>query len=155
MEHAIVQGFQLDPESDPEGEAPEEVATQRVQQDVSEWCHCGNCGTMPSEAENICCLEIQIPHVVTRRLREVEGQLTCMVDHPGLEPVCLNVYSLQNARQIYRTDYCPLCLRGIHRRYRYLSYRSFVMVLVLWLLGTQNPGCYSSVRSPTHLLRVS
>ncbi|KAL2093123.1 hypothetical protein ACEWY4_010435 [Coilia grayii] len=79
---------------------------------------------MPSEAENICCLEI--PQVVTRRLREVEGQLTCMVDHPGLEPVCLNVYSLQNAGQIYRADYGPLRLRGIHRRYRYLSYRSFV-----------------------------
>ena len=52
---------------------------------------------------------------VTRRLQEVEGNLKCMVDHPGLEPVCLNVYSLQNASQIYRADYGPLQLRGIHR----------------------------------------
>ncbi len=36
--HAVVQAFQFDPESDPDGEAPdEEVATQRLQQDVSEW----------------------------------------------------------------------------------------------------------------------
>lgn len=52
---------------------------------------------------------------VTRRLLEVEGNLKCMVDHPGLEPVCLNVYSLQNACQIYRADYGPLRLRGIHQ----------------------------------------
>ncbi|XDV29594.1 hypothetical protein PO909_032697, partial [Leuciscus waleckii] len=36
--HAVVQTFQFDPESDPDGEATdEEVATQRLQQDVSEW----------------------------------------------------------------------------------------------------------------------
>lgn len=35
---AVVQAFQFDPESDPDGEAPdEEVATQRLQQEVSEW----------------------------------------------------------------------------------------------------------------------
>ena len=31
--HAVFQAFQFDPESDPD----EEVATQRLQQDVSEW----------------------------------------------------------------------------------------------------------------------
>lgn len=36
--HTVVQAFQFDPESDLDGEAPdEEVATQRLQQDVSEW----------------------------------------------------------------------------------------------------------------------
>ncbi len=36
--HAVVQAFRFDPESDPDGEAPdEEVATQRLQQNVSEW----------------------------------------------------------------------------------------------------------------------
>ncbi len=35
---AVVQAFQFDPESDPDGEAlDEEVATQRLQQNVSEW----------------------------------------------------------------------------------------------------------------------
>ena len=31
--HAVVQAFQFDPESDPDGEA----TTQRFQQDISEW----------------------------------------------------------------------------------------------------------------------
>ncbi len=34
---AVVQPYQFDPESDPEGEAPEEIQTLRLQQDVSEW----------------------------------------------------------------------------------------------------------------------
>ena len=34
---AVIQPYQFDPESDPEGEAPEEVQTLQLQQDVSEW----------------------------------------------------------------------------------------------------------------------
>ncbi|XP_075891590.1 uncharacterized protein LOC142894211 [Nelusetta ayraudi] len=119
----VVQPYQFEPESDPEGETPAEIRTQRLQQDISEWCSCGKCKTMPTEQENVCCLEIP---QVSRRLREVEGDLKCMVDHPGLEPVCLNRFSLQNAGQIYKADYGPLRLRRIHHRYRYLAYRSFV-----------------------------
>ena len=37
-----VQPYQFDPESDPEGEAPEEVQTLRLQQDISEWLVCLN-----------------------------------------------------------------------------------------------------------------
>ncbi|XP_041843319.1 P2X purinoceptor 7-like isoform X2 [Melanotaenia boesemani] len=120
---AVVLPYQFEPESDPEGEISEEGQTLRLQQGVSAWCTCGNCETMPTEAECVCCLEIP---QVTRRLQEVDEDLTCMVDHPGFEPVCLNIYSLQNASQIYRADYGRLQLRGIHRRFRYLAYRSFV-----------------------------
>ncbi len=81
--HTVVQAFQFDPESDPDGEAPdEEVATQWhkyiyklsaidnnqchyirqtsgiITSNFLDRCHCGKCATMPSEAENICCLEI-------------------------------------------------------------------------------------------------
>ncbi len=36
--HTVVQAFQFDPESDPDGEAPnEEVPSQRLQQEVSKW----------------------------------------------------------------------------------------------------------------------
>ncbi|ROI15178.1 hypothetical protein DPX16_8977 [Anabarilius grahami] len=46
--NAVVQAFQFDPESDPDGEAPdEEVATQRLQQDVSE------CQTFRMTAEGL------------------------------------------------------------------------------------------------------
>ena len=37
---AVVQPNQFDPEWDPEGEAPEEVQTLWLQQDVSEWLVC-------------------------------------------------------------------------------------------------------------------
>ena len=33
--------------------------------------------------------------------------------HGGLEPVCLNVFALQNALNIYRANYGPLRLWGI------------------------------------------
>ena len=39
---AVFQPYQFDPESDPEGEAPEQVQTLLLQQDVSEWLVCLN-----------------------------------------------------------------------------------------------------------------
>ena len=39
---AVIQPNQFDPELDPHGEAPEEVQTLRLQQDVSEWSVCLN-----------------------------------------------------------------------------------------------------------------
>nr|XP_055049595.1 P2X purinoceptor 7-like [Misgurnus anguillicaudatus] len=137
-----VQPYMFEPESDPEQEeAPEQVLQSRMQQDVSEWCTCHNCATMPTEPENVCCMEIP---QVQRRLQQVENPPACMVDHPGLEPVCLNVFSLQNAYNIFRADYGPLHLRGIHHRYRYLAYRSFVS-WVWGFLGRKirvvNPSC--------------
>ena len=39
---ALVQPYQFDLELDPEGEAPEEVQTLWLQQDVSEWLVCLN-----------------------------------------------------------------------------------------------------------------
>lgn len=100
---------------------------------------------MPTEVENICCREInqvsllckgiivqQLLHTkslfwpVTARMAEVPSEPTCMIDHPGFEPVCLNVYSLQNAINVYKAQFGPLHLRGIVHRYRYLAYRCFV-----------------------------
>ena len=39
---AFIQPYQFDPESEPEGEAPEEVQTLQLQQDISEWLVCLN-----------------------------------------------------------------------------------------------------------------
>ena len=39
---AAVQLYQFDPESDPEGVAPEEIQTLQLQQDISEWWVCLN-----------------------------------------------------------------------------------------------------------------
>ncbi|XP_078025266.1 P2X purinoceptor 7-like [Epinephelus lanceolatus] len=123
-QQTAVQPYMFEPESDPEQQdAPEESQQPRMNMDISQWCSCGNCEQMPTEPENICCMEIP---QVTRRLQQLPEPPSCMVDHPGLEPVCLNVFSLQNALNIYRADYGPLRLRGIVHQYRYLAYRSFV-----------------------------
>ena len=42
LDFFLVQPNQFDPEWDPEGEAPEEVQTLWLQQDVSEWLVCLN-----------------------------------------------------------------------------------------------------------------
>ena len=39
---AVDQPNQFDPESDPEGEAPEDIETPRLQLDVPEWLVCLN-----------------------------------------------------------------------------------------------------------------
>ena len=39
---AVVQPYQFDPESDPEGNAPEEIQTLWLRQDISEWLVCLN-----------------------------------------------------------------------------------------------------------------
>nr|XP_021331263.1 P2X purinoceptor 7-like [Danio rerio] len=85
---------------------------------------------MPTEVENICCKETQ---KVVQRMMQVPDPPTCMVQHPGFEPNCLNMYTLQNINNIYRADYGPLRHRNVEERFRYLSYRSFVSWCWGWL----------------------
>ncbi|KAG5264849.1 hypothetical protein AALO_G00258710 [Alosa alosa] len=110
---AVVQPYMFKPESDPEGgESPALPETQRIQQDAFEWCTCGNCATMPSEPENLCCQEVP---QVTRRLQQLDERPPCMIGKQVLNLDGLNVFSLQNACNIYRADYGPLKLRGIEQ----------------------------------------
>ncbi|KTG35328.1 hypothetical protein cypCar_00034270 [Cyprinus carpio] len=125
MATGMFQPYMFEPESDPEfqDDEPTEPQIPRMLQPVTAWCTCENCAVMPTEKENKCCLEI--PEIV-RRINQVPDTLTCITHHPGFEPVCLNVYSLQNALNVYKADYGPLRLRGIEKRYRHLAHRSFV-----------------------------
>ncbi|KAL2090630.1 hypothetical protein ACEWY4_012893 [Coilia grayii] len=119
-----IQPYVFDPESEEEGEmAQAQSLPGRLSMNVSEWCTCGNCARMPTEAENVCCKET--PPVV-RRMGDTGTPVSCMTLHSGLEPVCLNLYSLQNALNIHRADYGPLRQRTYQRRCRHLAYRSFV-----------------------------
>nr|XP_055035662.1 P2X purinoceptor 7-like [Misgurnus anguillicaudatus] len=125
---ASVLPYQFEPDSDPESLEEQRSETEtpahgRIVQDVSEWCTCGNCARMPSEAENICCKEII---KVVRRINQVPEPPNCMTHHPGFEPNCLNPYTLQNIHNIYSADYGPLRRRTEEEGYRFLAYRSFV-----------------------------
>ena len=42
VRHVVIQPYQFDPKSDPEGEAAEEIQTLWLRQDVSEWLVCLN-----------------------------------------------------------------------------------------------------------------
>ncbi|XP_058490302.1 uncharacterized protein LOC131470267 isoform X2 [Solea solea] len=137
--------YTFDPESDPETEdtvASETPPQQRLLQDASEWCTCGNCMTMPTEGENVCCRETLM---VIRRMNELPDTPTCMIYHPGLEPNCLNPYTLQNMNNIYRADYGPLRGRTIHE----YSLPAFsipqLCQLVLGIFGTTCTSCHPVV----------
>ncbi|ROJ30582.1 hypothetical protein DPX16_1561 [Anabarilius grahami] len=73
------QAFQFDPESDPDGEAPdEEVATQRLQQDVSEctdqdaWEQCGNRAARERQAD-LAAVKWRVDQRCTRAARELQA----------------------------------------------------------------------------------
>ncbi|XP_051234844.1 uncharacterized protein LOC127351395 [Dicentrarchus labrax] len=144
-----VQPYMFEPESDPEQEgASEEVVQCRLQQDVSEWCTCENCTAMPTEPENVCCREI--PQVI----RRLQNPPSCMVDHPGLEPVCLNAFSLQKELNIYRADYVRLHLRGIeHAGWMQTlgENRIFVGVDVLDVVQNGHPLCWHRCRGSSRV----
>ena len=53
---------------------------------------------MPTVAECLCCCEI--PVVV-----EKKDTTECIIQHPGFEAVCLNVWVLQTAYHSYRQHY--------------------------------------------------
>ncbi|XP_073694434.1 uncharacterized protein [Garra rufa] len=60
MATGVFQPYMFEPESDPEFQDDEPTAPQtpRMLQPVTAWCTCGNCAVMPTEKENVCCLEI-------------------------------------------------------------------------------------------------
>ena len=83
-------------------------------------CQCGNCASMPSQRECVCCHEITR---VTDVMQQVDPEVLCVTLHPGFEPVCLNEYVLDTAYYQYRQQYrvemanspeYVLFLRNIH-----------------------------------------
>ena len=57
---------------------------------------------MPTVIESRCCQEI---HTVMDKMSECDPDLQCITLHPGIEPVCLNIWSLQTACMQYRQQY--------------------------------------------------
>ena len=64
--HDKVLGFQFEPirstptEPDYMGKSDEEISSRtRINENVADWCSCGNCKKMPTAIECVCCLELK------------------------------------------------------------------------------------------------
>ena len=65
-------------------------------------CNCGHCIVMPTVAECIRCCEIDI---TIQKMVQIQAQISCIIEHEGFEPVCLNVWILQARYFSYRQHY--------------------------------------------------
>ncbi|XP_077089985.1 P2X purinoceptor 7-like isoform X1 [Siphateles boraxobius] len=136
MENNIgaIQPYSFEPDASSDEEQEDVHRSSRLQVDVSEWCSCGKCITMPIATENICCWEI--PKVVVKLRALLQPHPTCMSLHPGLEPVCLDEYALENALNIFRALHGPMLVNVYNAQRRYLAYRQFVS----WVWGYLGHG---------------
>ena len=70
---------------------------------------------MEREEESICCQEVDA--VRKKNLEDVmeeqlQAELRCIVQHPGFEAVCLNVWVLQTAWLQYKQQYGSSAYEG-------------------------------------------
>ena len=98
-------------------------------------CQCGNCQSMPREEENICCQEVDAvknKNLEAVTVAELQTEPRCLVQHPGFEAVCLNVWVLQTAWLQYKQQYGSSAYEGPkHKKHRHIAYRQ----LVRWCWG--------------------
>ena len=91
---------------------------------------------MEREEESIYCQEVDavrnkiLEDIMDERLQE---EPRCIVQHPGFEAVCLNVWALQTAWLQYKQQYGSSAYGGPeHKKNRHIAYRQ----LVRWCWGT-------------------
>ena len=65
-------------------------------------CNCGHCIVMPTVAECIWCCEID---TTIQKMGQIQAQISCITEHEGFEPVCLNFWVLQAGYFSYRQHY--------------------------------------------------
>ena len=99
-------------------------------------CLCGNCQQMLREEENICCQEIEAvkqKNLEAVEVAQLENPPSCIVNHPGFHPVCLNIWVLQTAWFQYKQQYGKDAYEGPElKKNRHIAYRQ----LVRWCWGS-------------------
>ena len=70
-------------------------------------CQCGQCQSLDTEEECLCCQEID-PVVST--IQESAAEVQCITQHEGFQPVVLDINVPQTAYFNYRQQYGPLNL---------------------------------------------
>ena len=87
-------------------------------------CTCERCEPMPTEPENVCCLESQkVQDLVDR----YPSDAICVTDHMFFEGLCLNPWTLDAAWNAYAQQYgTGGRYSTVERRRRHTAYRNFV-----------------------------
>ena len=91
---------------------------------------------MEREEESICCQEVDaVRNKILEDVMEeqLQAEPRCIVQHPGFEAVCLNVWVLQTAWLQYKQQYGSSAYEGPeHKKNCHIAYRQ----LVSWCWGT-------------------
>ena len=64
---------------------------------------------MPTARESLCCQEVG---EVIQKANEYGDSITCIVQHPGFQSVCLDVWVLQTAGSQHRQEYGISSING-------------------------------------------
>lgn len=79
-------------------------------EDIKEWCHCGKCSLarLQNISECYCCCELDgcveaLESDIVNQDFPQGTKLTCITQHPGFNPVCLQKCSLRLAAGKYRS----------------------------------------------------
>ncbi|CAH3162429.1 unnamed protein product, partial [Porites lobata] len=100
----------------------------------SDWCSCDNCQIMGRAEACICCQEIeQVKNKLSEAVTsgECEEEPTCITQHPGFHPVCINRWVLQTAWFQYKQQYKESYDGPEDKLYRHIAYRQ----LARWCWG--------------------
>ncbi|XP_065071641.1 uncharacterized protein LOC135695953 [Rhopilema esculentum] len=142
-----------------ESREEESILSRRFEgiEQLDSWCKCGNCAIdrLANARECKCCTEIKgcISSLTTVEVRQDIGEQTptCVVEHPGFKPVCLNKWSLGVIAQSFKKkDKTRYKRTGFENKFlRSISDRSFTR-LIHGRLGNKRiplPACaYNAIR---------
>ena len=85
---------------------------------------------MEREEESICCQEVDaVRNKILEDVMEeqLQAEPRCIVQHPGFEAVCLNVWVLQTAWLQYKQQYGSSAYEGPeHKKNLHIAYRQLV-----------------------------
>ncbi|XP_063407908.1 P2X purinoceptor 7-like [Mytilus trossulus] len=104
------------------------------------WCDCGNCNSMTTADECVCCSDISAVSYLMQ-----PDDLNCITEHEVFIANCLNRHVLQVSMYAYMEHIGPFDdNEPINEKYRFMAYRRFVQ----WIwhrLGRHNrkilPAC--------------
>ncbi|XP_064469219.1 uncharacterized protein LOC135383847 [Ornithodoros turicata] len=111
------------------------------------WCTCGHCARMSVISESVCCKEVR------DIVRKKTDEYPCITLHPGFEPVCLNIHSIEVSYYWYM-EKMPVYLDklAIHEQYRRIAYGRFAR----WIWHSMGQSMHKVVPScVTTLIRTS